>query len=525
MGHETMLQCQDIERTREICACKIQAAADQKRPAINRIQSESGRERQKAAALHARLYDRPVPVNDAEMLALNKRRQVLLAMIAITATACLAGSILTLYLFGFGLFVMLFGALGITCIPVAIGHFFYEQILARHRMLQSLLVVASVAICFIGLFELGQMRRHMVRKATASTAPVPYVDGDPGNPPAVPASTSPEDSESGIREGLSDASFLITFAAEFILGFLVARYTSLREIMDYVAWHTLKLTTEVIADLEHAAAEILASLEIAKKQCIAGILRADNGLRKRRPPSYHGSTAAMVGLFALVLAIPSRAQPVDHYDAILVDASKSITRSANNDLFHEYLYSTKRILLHEPPNSRVLVTVIRTDSFGASQDLVKGWTPDARGIFTDNLNRARHELAECFERQSSQVAPREAGTDIFGALWHVKTFFESNPDIESSASQTIWIFSDMMNETPEFPMPKLLSLGPEQMFERAKANGLVVPLKGYKVYVQGASAAGLTAQRWLILKTFWTMYFATAGAELVIYSPGTNAER
>ena len=59
----------------------------------------------------------------------------------------------------------------------------------------------------------------------------------------------------------------------------------------------------------------------------------------------------------------------------------------------------------------------------------------------------------------------------------------------------------------------------------AKANGLLVPLKGYKIYVYGASPNGLTPQGWLIVKNFWTMYFAAAGAELVTYSAECDVER
>lgn len=83
----------------------------------------------------------------------------------------------------------------------------------------------------------------------------------------------------------------------------------------------------------------------------------------------------------------------------------------------------------------------------------------------------------------------------------------------------IWIFSDMMNETRPCQIPMLLSLGPERMLERAKANGLIVPMNGYKVYVYGATPNGLSPQAWLAVKNFWTLYFRAAGADLVAYSP------
>jgi len=49
-----------------------------------------------------------------------------------------------------------------------------------------------------------------------------------------------------------------------------------------------------------------------------------------------------------------------------------------------------------------------------------------------------------------------------------------------AVSKTIWISSDMMNESANLNMPPLLPTGPEKMLERAKANGLIVPLAGYK---------------------------------------------
>ena len=83
----------------------------------------------------------------------------------------------------------------------------------------------------------------------------------------------------------------------------------------------------------------------------------------------------------------------------------------------------------------------------------------------------------------------------------------------------------MVNETREFPMPSLIAMGPGRMLERAKANDLVVPMNGYRVYVYGASPSGLTPQAWATLKDFWTLYFQAAGAELVVYSAECDPQR
>src|ERR1700730_4622147 len=152
---------------------------------------------------------------------------------------------------------------------------------------------------------------------------------------------------------------------------------------------------------------------------------------------------------------------------------------------------------------------------------------DARGVFTDDLNRARHQIADGFEAKSSAMAPESSWTDIFGGLWHLKALFESSPKTDEShaLSKDIWIFSDMMNETQGFSMPALLAIGPERMLERAKTSGLLVPLNGYKIHIYGASPSGLTPQAWITMQKFWTMYFSATGAELIAYSAVCDIQR
>src|SRR5260370_40577810 len=114
--------------------------------------------------------------------------------------------------------------------------------------------------------------------------------------------------------------------------------------------------------------------------------------------------------------------------------------------------ASSKLLLTEPPNTRVWVSSISTDSFGGEREILKGCTPDARGVFTDDPTRARHQLASAFEVKSSGMAPVASKTDIVGGLWRMKALLESGPKPATSPSltKTIWIFSDMMNETKEF---------------------------------------------------------------------------
>jgi hypothetical protein len=172
------------------------------------------------------------------------------------------------------------------------------------------------------------------------------------------------------------------------------------------------------------------------------------------------------------------------------------------------LQGAKQLLETEPGGSRVVVSVITTDSFGSVREILKGWTPEAHGVFNDDLVAARHQLAASFMQKSANMTPISSGADIIGAVWHIKTIMQSD-NRNNDASREIWILSDMMNETATLPMPAMMALGPAKMLEQAKANGLLVDLKGYTVHVWGASMRGLSPQA----------YFRSAEAELVSYSP------
>ncbi len=152
-------------------------------------------------------------------------------------------------------------------------------------------------------------------------------------------------------------------------------------------------------DLRERIAQLLASLEIAKKLCMAGILRAQHVRARRRPP-YH--QALTVVLLIVLSATRAWAQNIERHEGILIDTSGSISRGGtSSELFREYLTSTKKLLLTEPANTRVLVSSISSDSFGGVHEVLKGWTPEAHGVFIDDLNHARRALASSFVRHGS----------------------------------------------------------------------------------------------------------------------------
>ncbi|MGB9236805.1 MAG: hypothetical protein WCC04_20545 [Terriglobales bacterium] len=480
-------------------------------------------------ALHVRLYERPIPVNDAAMLVRSAGARTLLALAILAGIASLSGNVTMFYLFGFGALVTILLAVGTTALPLAVGHLAYEKIIASHKTLQIALIAGVAALCFVGIMQLGPARRIAVDKAAAHETTTSYVDGAaPDTTVADEAKKAQPETESEARATLGSAMFTMLVAADLLLGLLAGLLGRLRSDEDYVAWRQLRKIRKQLPVLEKMISEWIASIEIAKVRCMAGILRAESVLRRRNPPYYKALAALTLGAFLLLGPRLLAAQTVERYEGVLIDTSGSISRGGTtSDLFREYLLSTRKLLLTEPPSSRVWVSVISTDSFGGVHEILKGWTPEAHGVFTDDLMRARRQLAASFEEKSSGMAPVAAGTDIIGGLWHMKALFESDQksDASHSAEKTIWIFSDMMNETPSLLMPALLGTGPERMLERTKTNGLVVPLKGYTIHVQGASTNGLSPQVWLTIKQFWEMYFEAAGAQLASYSPECNAER
>jgi len=376
--------------------------------------------------------------------------------------------------------------------------------------LQTAIIILAVGLCVGGLFRLAEARQLMVAGAAAPPATASYIEGSGSYASSDPQPASQDNSEWKIRDTLSGALLLIMLATDVMLGFLVGQLSRMHTDEDYAAWRKLLKLAELDIQIKEPISELRSSIEIAQKLCMAGILRALNQQRKRKIP-YHGELGVVAFiLFTFVAVHVSHAQTIERYEGILIDTSASIAKGgAGNELFREYLASTKKLLLTEPANSRVWVSRIAGDSFGAAREVVKGWTPDARGVFTDDLSRAQRQLAASFEAKSSTMAAVSSGADIFGGLWHLKALIESSPKSDESRalSKDIWVFSDMMNETKDFPMPTLIESGAARMLQLAKTNGLIVPMHGYKIHVYGASTLHLTPQQWRSLQGFWIAYF------------------
>ena len=524
LGYETRLACADREQAQTICGLEIQVYEKSLHPEQAHLGHEVEEHMHKAGSLYAGLYDRPIPINDAAMLAYSRDCLIVFVLALLAGIACFVGNMTTFYLFGATPVFIMPSAVIATALPVIIGHALFEEIVMKYKKVRVALMLGAALLCFAGIVRFAQARLLMTDKTTAAVpSSSSYVDGGADDTQSR-EDEKQDNSERKIRQMFNEGVLLMTIAAEPMFGYLVGMLTKKHTDADYTAWRKLKKLKAEIEDFQEKIASLVSSVEIAKRHCMAGILRAEMFMQRKRGIPYYRALGIFV-FCAVLCPMWAQAQKAEHYEGILIDTSGSISNNGEtNDLFQEYLHATRKLLLNEPANSRVWVSTIAVDSFGGVRELLKGWTPEARGVFTDDLNRARRQLVSAFEAKSSQLSPVAAGTDIIGGLWHVKALVESNPNA-GNATKTIYVFSDMKNETAQFPMPMLVGLGPEQMLERAKANGLVVPLKGYKVYVYGASPLGLTAQEWETIKRFWTMYFANAGAELVSYSPECNVDR
>jgi hypothetical protein len=527
LGYETMLATGDAIATQNICGLHIHALNDEIQTKVSYVDAKISQVRKGAAALHVWLYEGSQPVCDAAMMALAERVKDLIVLAAVVGVASLVGHVFAFYSFGYAPVFSLLLGLTVTVVATACGHQMFEKILVRKKELEAIMICAAFLLCIWGLLELNQARALMMNKvsadASAASATSSYVDdatadATPGDP-AQPAQSD----EQKTGKMLGAAVLKIMFAADLMLGMLLGALLLALRNENYIAWQKLRTHLKRVRELERYRNELLTVVEVAKKQCMAGILRATHTPRKRSVP-YHTLSLVVLVLW-LAMALPLYAQSINRHEGFLLDVSGSIGRGgANSELFREYVVAINKLLATEPPNSRVWVSVISTDSFGSVHELVRGWTPEGRGVFTDNLNRARRQLVTNFQSRAAGLAPVASGTDIIGGLWHMKAMLESG-SVSGHVSKDVWIVSDMMNETAEFPMPALIPSGPDGMLKRAKGNHLVVPLTGYRIHVIGASPAGMNPYMWNTVKAFWALYFQAAGAELVSYSAEARGER
>jgi hypothetical protein len=111
---------------------------------------------------------------------------ILLTLAVLVSIACLVGNATTFMLLGFDLPLSVVGAVGITALPLVVGHLAYEKIVAGQRGLQLLVIAGVAVLCFGALLKLGAARRDMVDKTAATTATTSYVDEPSADTPTAP---------------------------------------------------------------------------------------------------------------------------------------------------------------------------------------------------------------------------------------------------------------------------------------------------------------------------------------------------
>ncbi len=526
VGYNTMAEVRDEALATSILGHKLVALAEEVRPESAKHEVAAREKRIRGGALHSQLYDRPKPVRDTVMLALSATCVLLGALFIVAFLASGIGHAMTLQLFGWSMVSCMILGFALTGLVTAIGYLTHTHILSKFPLIEGAVILITFMIMLSALADIARARGAMSTIATNSTATSDsFVDGKPAGrtPVAVNSTAENKTSEAAVSELFSQAVVKLAIATDLAVGLLLGALVSIWTSSDFAGWRRLRTLNTEIAKHDGIVNTLAAIVAAARHQASAGILRGRHFARPKHP-SY---LQIMPLLFVAVLGLaePSFAQSVTRQEAILLDVSRSIVHGGKNrSLFDEMLAGVSSLLKNEPAESRVWVFVISTDSFGAVEPVVGGYTPPMHGVFADKLNLARQQLVDAFKRRTTNITPNSNATDIIGGLWRTKAAFDA-ASASAKLPKDIYIFTDGINHTGAFNMPALIPTGADNMLIFARNNNMLVPLAGYRVHVYGASTLGLSPFAWNTIKSFWTAYFRAAGAELVIYSSEANIER
>lgn len=501
-------QTGDAEETKKIIGLELQSYGDRLKPEIAQKQKEAEGKRLQAGALVAQLYQRPIPVKDTSMIRLGRVLLFLWIVFAFGLCVALVGNAGTVYAFGFAIPLALLASAVLTVGVVVAGVIAFERLLHARPWLQTAIGLVSCVLVLWGLLQLVEARGAVMGTALTASSES-FVDS-----PYIEEMTPPDDQQADrqslqeqVVELIEGANVKIAIAADLAVALLFALIAGIRHDEDYSSWCTLQRLPQTVIGLERQVEELFADFESQKKLALASILLCRHF--EKKPPPFLRVLPVIVAL--VVLPSTAMAQATTRREVILLDVSRSA------DLFPEYMRCVRQMLQTTPPNSRLSLMMIASDSFGGADTVLRGWTPDARGVFTDGLARARQQLVREFDTRAKGIKPVAESTDIFGAIWKVHATFSS--DSSKGPSREIVIFSDMVNAARGLSIAEMIAAGPHKVLESAKAKGLVAPLDGYRIFVYGASTSGMSPAAYQAIRTFWTLYFKAAGADLVRYSP------
>ncbi len=418
-GFETMRNVKDQTLARQICSCRLQALQHELHPEIAKREKEVSDKNDSGQALCDQLYNRREPVVDGRMFAIGIVLVVLILMFVVSFGASAASHALTFAMFGWTLLISMIVGTTLTAVATAAGHQVYERILQTRPWLHALIAVTGFVLCFYGLFQLAQARGVMTSIINHETETASFVEEAPVVADGESDEKPTESKQHRVQDLLGQAVIKIMLAADMMVGLFLGMITRLYNDDDFVVWrHVRRLKRRVArvqAEIDHLKAEI----QTAMKECAAGILE---GLHFQSPSSGKPYLKMLPVIALLMLPVAASAQTdIKRHEVILVDTSGSIAhRGQTHTLFQDYLAATRRLLQTEPAQSRVWVQLVTTDSFGAVQTLIKGFTPSVSGVFTDDLDRARQQLVGAFKLKSAQMRQVASGTGFTGGFWLAK---------------------------------------------------------------------------------------------------------
>lgn len=178
LGYQTMVETGNEEITKEICALRLHAFADELKPELLRLSSDIEQKKGRRQSLWSHLYDRQVPASDAKILSLAITAGILAVLVVVALVASVGSNAMTFYLFGLGLPISLVFGVGLTGIAIASGYQAYEKILRRHWLAEGVVILAAFALFFWGVLQMAQARGTMMEKLATSTSAKSFVDGN-----------------------------------------------------------------------------------------------------------------------------------------------------------------------------------------------------------------------------------------------------------------------------------------------------------------------------------------------------------
>src|SRR5207248_2166027 len=142
-----------------------------------------------------------------------------------------------------------------------------------------------------------------------------WVEDEPSASTAEPSDTT-RSTEQDIKGLQSSGVTKIFFGADLMVGILLGKLVRVRADRDYVAWKEVMLLKGEQAQLDAAHNSLAALIEIAKKKCMAGILRAMHEPRRKRPTPYHHVLQLLLLALIFNAPRPAAAQQVTRQEGI-----------------------------------------------------------------------------------------------------------------------------------------------------------------------------------------------------------------